>query len=70
MSDDVLSYIAVYNRDTYVHVSLTSESDVGMTFIISIIKNQHLHLEIAIWKFFNNGYGKYRNQNIGQGLGR
>ena len=46
----ILSYIAVYNHDTYVHVSSASVSSVGM-----LIVKQHLHLEITIWKFFNNG---------------
>ena len=54
----ILSYIAGYNCDTYVHVSSASVSNVGMSFLISIIKQ---HLEIAIQKFFNNGYRKYRN---------
>ena len=30
MSENILSYIAVYNHDTCVHVSLTSESNVAM----------------------------------------
>ena len=56
----ILSYTAVYNRDTYVHVSSASVSNVGLSFIMFNI-NQHLLLEIAITKFFNNGYGKYQN---------
>ena len=39
-SDNILSYIAVYNRDTYVQVSLTSESNVGMSFD-KVIINKH-----------------------------
>ena len=31
-----------------------------MSFVMLII-NQHLHLDVAILKFFNNGYGKYQN---------
>ena len=50
MSNNILSYIAVYNHDTYVHVSLTSASNVGMSPVMLII-HQHQHLEIAIWKF-------------------
>ena len=63
MSGNVLSNIAVNDQDTYVHVSLTSESSVGMPFVKLII-NQHLHLEIAIWKFFNNGNRKYQNLHL------
>ena len=54
----MLSYIAVYNCDTYVHVSSAS---VSISFFMLI--NQYLCLEIAIRKFFNNGYGKYRNHH-------
>ena len=50
----ILSFIA-YHCDTYAHVNTASISYVGMSFLILIIK-QHLHSEIAIWKFFNNGY--------------
>ena len=42
----ILSNIAVYNCDIYVHVSLITEINVGVC------------LEIAVPKFFNNGYGK------------
>ena len=56
----ILSYTAVYNHDTYAHVSWASVSNVGMSFIMLIIK-QHLHLKIATWKIFNNGYRKYWN---------
>ena len=56
----ILTYIAVYNCDTHAHVSSASVSNVGMPFVMLIIK-RHLHLEIAIWKFLNNGYGKYPN---------
>ena len=56
----ILSYIAVYNRDVYAHVSSASVSNVGISFLILKIK-QRLHLEVAIWKFFNKDYGKYRN---------
>ena len=56
----ILSYIAVYNCDNkYAHISLASKSNAGMLFVMLII-NQNLHLEIAIWKFSNNGYGKYQ----------
>ena len=34
-----------------------------MSFIMFILK-QHLHLEIAIQKFFNNGYRKHRNLRL------
>ena len=34
-----------------------------LVFIMLIIK-QNLHLEIAIWKFFNIGYGEYRNLHL------
>ena len=33
------------------HVSSASASNVGMSFVMLIVK-QHLHLESAIWKFF------------------
>ena len=33
MSDNILSYIAVYNRDTYVYVSLTSESWYAIRYV-------------------------------------
>ena len=67
MSDKILSNIAVYNHDTYVHVSLTSESNVGMSFIMLII-NQQLCLEIAISKFFKYGYGKYQNLHLANSI--
>ena len=51
----ILSYIAVYDRDTI--------SNVGMSFVMLII-NQHLHLEIVVRKFFNNGNGKYWNLRL------
>ena len=51
----ILSYIAVYNHDTYMHVSSAKVGMVGMSLVMVKIK-QHLHLEIAIWKFFNNDY--------------
>ena len=54
----ILSYIAIYNRDTNEHVSSASVSNVGMSFVMLIIK-QHLRLEIAMRKFFNIGYGNY-----------
>ena len=56
----ILSYIAIYNRDTNEHVSSASVSNVGMSFVMLIIK-QHLRLEIAMRKFFNIGYGNYWN---------
>ena len=43
----ILSYIVVYNHDTYAHVSSASVSTVGMSFVMLKIK-QHLHLEIKI----------------------
>ena len=58
----IMSNIAVYNRDTYAHVSSTSVSNVGMSLVMLKIK-QHLRLEVAlevaIQKFFNKDYGKY-----------
>ena len=53
----ILSFVAVYNCDTYALMSSASVSNVGMSFNMLII-NQHLYLEIAIQKFFNNGYRK------------
>ena len=55
----ILSYIAVYNRDIYAHVSSTSVSNVGLLFVMLKIK-QHLSLEVAMRKFFKV-YGKYRD---------
>ena len=49
----ILSYIAVHN--TYMHVSSAGVSSVGISLVMLIIK-KHLWLEIAIQKFFNNGY--------------
>ena len=54
------SHTAVYNHDTYVYVKITNESNVVMSFVMLII-NQHLHLEILIWNFFNRSY---RNTEI------
>ena len=34
----IQSYIAVYNNDTYVHVSSASVSNVGMSFVMLKIK--------------------------------
>ena len=56
----ILSYIAVYNCEIHVHVSSASVINVSISFVMLII-NQHLCLGIAIWKFFNNGYGKKRD---------
>ena len=56
----ILSYIAVYNHDVYVHVSSASVSNIGMSFVV-LKKKQHLPLEVAVPKFFNKDYGKYRN---------
>ena len=42
------------------HVSSACVSNVGMSLVMSKIK-QHLFLEIAVWKFFSNGYGKYQD---------
>ena len=43
----ILSYIDLNNPDIYAHVSSASVSNVGMIFVMLIIK-QHLILEIAI----------------------
>ena len=59
----ILSYITVHNCDTYVYVSSATESNADKSYVILIIK-QHLHLEIAIRKIFNNGYRNYRNLNL------
>ena len=48
-------------------LSLTSESNVCIKNIMMIIK-QHLRLEIAVWKLFNNGYGKYRNLRLANSI--
>ena len=53
-------YIAIYKRDLHVQVSSASVINVGISFVMLKI-NQHLRLEIAIRKFFNNGYKKYQN---------
>ena len=58
----ILCYIAVYNCGTYAHVSSENVSNVGMLFTVLII-SQYLRLEIAIRKFFNNGYEKYLNSS-------
>ena len=52
----ILTYIAVYFRDTYAHVTSASVSNVGITFVTFKIK-QHQRLEFAIRKFFNKNYG-------------
>ena len=50
------------NHLTYASLALNprSVSNVGMSFVRLIIK-QNLCLEIAMWKFLNMGYRKYRN---------
>ena len=56
----ILSYVAVYNRDTYAHVSSASVSNVCISFIMLKIK-QHLYLEVAIPNFFKKDYRKFQN---------
>ena len=53
----ILSYIVVYKRDTYGHVSSESVRNVGMSFVMLKMK-QSLHLEVAIRKFLYKDYGK------------
>ena len=62
-----MSNIAVYNRDTYAHVSSASVSNVGMSFVMLKIK-QHLRLEVAIEKFCNKDYGKYWDLHLANSI--
>ena len=48
---------------SYAHVRAASVSNVGMSFVMLIIK-QHLHLETAIQKFFSNVFGQYRTLHL------